>query len=296
MLRTMVSWRGLAVTLAVLGLLIGSKAASGSDQGLLRNGGDLERCARPPRPASSAEGVPPQGIGSLLSVLSRAQTPDDVLPPGTASSIFRVVFPADTRFLGATIQGDRYYIAVGRTNVVRFSPGCLRRLAKSTRARLTRELQEERQATRRAHLLLVASRANGSVEGSVVDATRLRQGLILGIAQAPGRVADTVVGVVPDGVAAVQVQWRTGGSAISPASDNFFLATFPPASTGPSDLTRVTWLDASGSVLKDIDLLTLFGPSMYRCTGLKVGAPGRRGRRSLKSFRLSSQVFSAVCV
>jgi len=165
-----------------------------------------------------------------LSVLRRPQTRADELPGALSPAGAQ---PRYTRLLGRLADRRFYLVTVA--------------------ARVGRSRQPQ-PILLIAELLPHATRAISI--GGATSAREIRAGHVGGTSStrsSSGSYSTWVVGLVPDGVARVTVEIRSGERQTLPATRNFFAAAFRGRGDANAPMLRiVTWHDARGRVVKAV--------------------------------------------
>jgi len=113
---------------------------------------------------------------------------------------------------------------------------------------------------RRTELFTLHEGPGGGGGGGGIDASAIRSGIALGGSYTSSRPGlFTLDGLVPDGVATGVLTRRRGTPVSVPVTNNLFLADIPTQPPGPPQLKSITWLGADGAVLKELNVLTIFG-------------------------------------
>jgi hypothetical protein len=224
-------WRSLVWT-SVCGAAVTAMLAITAPGGAI---GRVTPSACPTLQETTSDGAPSARLLSMLGVLRRPQTAEDTLPaplnPGDPPRFGEGIYVKYIR-LARLVAGVKYYIvpvAKGR------GPQC----------------------DMREGVSLETVEAIGQASGGVVTAKEIENGKLTGARWIGG--GGVEYGVVPNGVAKVTLRFPSASGkrglrasvTVSP-KDNIYVATVPPAASGPLPVSpkTVIWRSRKGSVLK----------------------------------------------
>jgi len=266
--------RKASVAALVAGVLVAVASSAGAGARSSHRGGLPAACASLDAPTPPVRAVPgTAATNGPYAIFRRPQAPADLLPPDAAGQLDTLASydPTATRLVFTTGVA-RVYLVRGRRQKLVVPGACLSRLPRAY-ARTVRLLERELagQAAVCFSLEQTRHRANGAVEQSAST------GCVPAVAGTGGYAVVTLegnsaleVGLVPDGVARVDVRYRTGRTVEGTVRTNI-VAYRPPSLTvggqglrGPrravarrlrrlildSIPAQVTWRDARGQVLR----------------------------------------------
>lgn len=264
---------------------------------------------RPSRPVAltNLPTAPDPSLLAILGVLRRPQLPSDIPPPSRLQDpALQGVEVAYERLLARTAHGERFYLIPAF-----FAPpaipttGCKPPLSP---AELHAQQTLQQQAVQHPRFLLMISEltADGAPAGGGGAASTAAQILAgVGLSSSFGgggsgryeNESGTLEGLVPDGVASVELDYRHRPSRALPVTGNFFflsvsgrvrrpalasspnglpvprLPQFPPRSgpLAPIAPIEIVWHDAHGAVIRSIRqpayCAQRSGKSLARCLG-----------------------------
>jgi hypothetical protein len=196
-----------------------------------------------------SEAPPPADLAAKLAVLRRPQTPADraTIDAFRNYGTMRILYAQSLRLLRADPDGTSWYLFAGKSRAVRYGEDCLRQmppgLRRSMRAAERRSLRESRRV-RFGVFQFDGSESGGFFGGNL---RTLGRGLAtFSILHAGG--SRDVSGLVPDGVASVEVTPFGRTPITAPVTDNLWTVD-----TGPGPLSafpaKTVWKAADGSVI-----------------------------------------------
>jgi len=263
-----------SVAALVAGLVVAVSSSAGAGARSSPGGGLPRACASLEAPTPPVRALPGTALtNGPYAIFRRPQAPADLLPPDAAGQLDTLASydPTATRLVFTTGVA-RVYLVRGRRQKLVLPGACLSRLPRAY-ARTLRLLERELagQAAVCFSLEQTRHRANGAVEQST------SRGCVPAVAGTGGYAVVTLegnsaleVGLVPDGVARVDLRYRTGRTVEGRVRTNI-VAYRPPSLTvggqglrGPrravarrlrrlildSIPAQVTWRDARGQVLR----------------------------------------------
>jgi hypothetical protein len=202
-------------------------------------------------------GAAPVALTSLLEVLRRPRSGADSLPLDELPAGLEAVWIEAVRLVRVNPDGTRFYLVPG---VWSFPHICTSPSSPSQQQRVEAELRAQ-SAGSISIVIIIGTR---TIEHLGYTARALDEGdalLLLGPSHSS---SSLIAGVVPDGVASVTVTRPPAAPASARVAENLFLAGLRAE---PHGRFIVEWLDASGKVVKRIEVTN--PPHYEPTTGLE---------------------------
>jgi hypothetical protein len=223
-----------AVVLAAAGLPVPTAAA---------------KCPNTRSDHAVSEAPPPAALAARLGVLRRAQTPDD---RATIAAFehqgLRILYGQSLRLLRQDPDGRSWYLYAGKTSAHRYTRACLRRMPASLRRTLLRDERRSKVEARKVQfgVFEFAGGSSGGFFGGTLGSLS-RNLATLSVWHADAE-STSVSGLVPDGVAWVDVKLGDGERHVVGVSDNLWQVDIT-AFVGTQPPRRTVWKAADGTVI-----------------------------------------------
>jgi hypothetical protein len=209
----------------------------------------------PAKPTLFTQGVPQRELVDALGVLRRPRTSADFLPDLSADFGLRELHLRYVRRAPGEIGADQHFVVTGSFARVPPRPPrrCLRGLDARTRRALIRGWRQTRNRPVDALCLLEYAADGTALSNTCLDdpVESIQEGLVVGIRRVRGRITN-LSGIVPDDVASIEAQYRSGAPRTARVVDNVWaLEDLRRADREEPEL--IVWLDAAGEPIKSVD-------------------------------------------
>jgi hypothetical protein len=196
-----------------------------------------------------SEAAPPAALAARLGVLRRAQTPAD----RTTIEAFkhqglRILYARSLRLLRQDPDGRSWYLYAGKTSAHRYARACLRRMPASLRRTLLRDERRSKVESRKVQfgVFEFAGSSSGGFFGGTLGSLS-RNLATLSVWHADEE-STSVSGLVPDGVAWIDIELGDGERHVVDVTDNLWQVDVA-AFVGSQAPRRTVWKSADGSVI-----------------------------------------------